>query len=186
MKLQILVSLVGAAVLMMAVGGCSTTSTTTTGAAGDLAKTPENRTPTAGPTSPPSTGSPSPTPAIGPAPILAGNITAISPKHGATVKQVDTRSPNAEQPRGVCADVNFTDLPENFQWFRMAFDGTEVTQKLVLIASSAQAPEDGRICYAPVEGFAVGRHSVAVSVQSPRDTTAPTRQIVSWVFDVVQ
>lgn len=178
--------MVGATVLLFAAAGCSTASTTTTAGAGDLAKTPQNTTLTPGPTTVPSSGSPSPTPEIGPAPLLAGNITAISPKHAAKVKQIDTRSPNPQQPRGVCADVNFTDLPENFQWFRMAFDGAEVTQKLVLIASSAQAPEDGRICYAPTEGFTVGRHSVAVSVQSPRDTTAPTRQIVSWVFDVVQ
>jgi hypothetical protein len=186
MKARYLIPSVAAAALLLLGGACSTASDKTAAGGADLARTPENTTPTAAPTAPPGSGSPSATPELGPAPLIAGNITAISPKYAAKVKQVDTRSPNPQQPRGVCADVNFTDLPENFQWFRMAFDNAEVTQKLVLIASSAQAPEDGRICYAPTEGFTVGRHTVAVSVQSPRDTSAPTRQIVSWAFDVVQ
>jgi hypothetical protein len=182
---RFILPMLAAAALLLLAGACSTTSNTTAAGAGDLAKTPQNTTPTAAPTKAGASGSPSPTPELGPAPLVAGNITAISPAHAAKVKQVETRSPNPKVPHGVCADVNFTDLPENFQWFRMAVDDAEVTQKLVLIASSIQAPEDGRICYAPVEGLTGGRHTVAISVQSPRDTSAPTRQIVSWAFDVV-
>ena len=157
---------------------CTSNSDTTALSGANLAKTPENRliTPTATPLAVSSTNEP--------APVLGGNITAISPQHGAKVKQAATLSPNPNQPHGVCAAVNFKDLPENFQWFRMVFDGEEVTQKLSLIAANAQA-QDGEICYAPEKGFSVGHHIAGVAVQSPRDPNAATRQIVQWSFDVV-
>ena len=120
-----------------------------------------------------------------PAPVLGGNVTAISPVHGATVRQITTTSPDPQNPHGVCAKVDFTDLPENFQWFRMVFDGQEVTSQLVLIAKSTEAPKDGSICYAPEKGFSVGHHIAGVAVESPRDPTASPRQIVQWSFDVV-
>jgi hypothetical protein len=120
-----------------------------------------------------------------PAPVLGGNITDITPVHGAKVRQASTTSPDPNNPRGACAKVNFTDLPENFQWFRMVFDGQEVTSQLVLIAASNNAPKDGTICFAPVKGFTVGHHIAGIAVQSPRDPNATTRQIVQWSFDVI-
>ncbi len=122
--------------------------------------------------------------ALGPAPVLGGNITAISPAHGAKVTQAQTRSPNPQNPQGLCAQVNFEGLPENAQWFRVAFDGVEVTEKLVWIVKSTTDPKDGRVCYSPAEGFSVGRHSVAIAVQDPRNASVPTRQVVAWKFDV--
>ncbi len=134
------------------------------------------------------TPTPSPTPdpdALGPAPALGGNITAITPAHGAQVKQASTRSPDPNNPHGLCVTVNFDGLPENFQWFRVAYDADEVTQKLVLIATTTVNPKDGRICYAPVEGFTPGVHSAAVVVQDPRNPQASTRQTVAWKFTVI-
>jgi hypothetical protein len=158
---------------------CGSNKDTTALSGANLAKTPENRltTPTATPLPLSSTNEP--------APVLGGNITAISPQHGAKVKQAATTSPDPNKPRGVCAAVNFKDLPENFQWFRMVFDGQEVTQQLSLVATTDVDPQNGEICYAPAKGFSIGHHIAGVAVQSPRDPNAETRQIVQWSFDVV-
>jgi len=130
-----------------------------------------------------------PTPAgtpgsFGPAPKLGGNIPKVSPAHGSTVTQASTRSPNPERPGGVCFEADFTDLPENSLWFRMALDDQEVTVKLTWVVASKDAPTGGRACYAPAEGIPVGRHTVAVAVQNPNSTREPTRQLVSWGFEV--
>ena len=120
---------------------------------------------------------------FGKAPVLDGNITRIAPGHGSTLAQPATRSPDPKRPNGACVEVTFADLPENIRWFRMAFDGAEVTTKMTWVAASADATE-GRGCYAPAEGFTPGRHYAAVSVQDPNNPAVKPRQVVGWEFDV--
>ncbi|MFN0094387.1 MAG: hypothetical protein ACKVVT_06375 [Dehalococcoidia bacterium] len=127
-----------------------------------------------------------PTPQIGPSPTLGNYIPTITPGNGQSVTQIDTRSPNPERPRGVCFEADFKDLPETGLWFRMAFDGVEVTEKLVWILSNRENPTGGRACYAPPEGFSVGRHAAAVSVRHPSNPNEPLRQVVAWVFEVTK
>ncbi|MFN0146961.1 MAG: hypothetical protein ACKVT1_10640 [Dehalococcoidia bacterium] len=141
----------------------------------------------AGQTAAATTGGTAPTPKPGDpfsrAPVLGGNITRVFPEHASTLAQTATRSPNPQRPNGACFEASFADLPENIQWFRMAFDGAEVTTKMTWVAASASATE-GRGCYAPEEGFAPGRHYVAVSVQDPNNPAVSPRQVVGWEFDV--
>lgn len=135
------------------------------------------------------TPAPSPTrdaSAFGPTPVLGGNILDITPKHASSVKQAATRSPNPNRPEGVCAKVDFKDLPDTGRWFRMALDETEVTTELTWIVSSNESPTGGIMCFAPEEGIPVGRHTAAVAVQDPNNPQAPTRQIVAWEFDVTE
>ncbi len=122
----------------------------------------------------------------GPAPKLGGNVTSISPAHAAQVKQASTRSPVADRPKGLCADVTFDGLPENGLWFRIAFDGKEVTTKLSWTVDNQAAPTKGRTCYAPAEGFTVGKHTAALSVQDPNNQAAASKQVVGWAFEVIQ
>lgn len=183
MNLRFLVLSAALPAVLLAAAACGGDSGSSTI---DSARTIAAKTPTSSVT--PDTPTPKPTidpEALGPPPVLGGNITKITPEHGARVKQAATRSPNPNNPGGICADVTFDGLPENAQWFRMAFDGDEVTQKLTWIVSSNVAPKDGRVCYAPAEGFKEGRHSVALAVQDPRNPQVPTRQIVAWKFDVI-
>jgi hypothetical protein len=182
MNVRALFAATAIAALLPLTAACATSGSKTTDSGGKLAQTPENRT-----VSPTKAGGPTPVVPddFGPAPVLGGNITVISPKHGQKVTQASTRSPNPKVPNGVCAEVNFTDLPENFQWFQMAVDDQRVTDKLTLVASTAVDPKDGKICYAPAEGLSVGKHTAAIAVQAPRDASVPTRQLVSWAFEVV-
>lgn len=134
--------------------------------------------------------SPTPTPTVdptgfGPPPALGGNVLAVRPEHAERIRQAETRSPNPTDPRGVCAEVSFADLPETGRWFHMAVDGELVTPELTWIVSSRESPEGGIMCYAPEEGLAVGRHDAAVSVVDPTDPNARPRQIVAWAFEVV-
>lgn len=122
---------------------------------------------------------------FGPAPTLGGNVLRISPAHSEKVKQAVTRTANPQRPSGLCAEVTFDGLPENAQWFRIAFDDKEVTSRLVWIITSQTNPKDGRVCYAPDDGFTVGKHLAAMSVQDPRNPTAPIKQVVSWAFEVI-
>lgn len=174
------VTTVSAAMLLLA-AACGDSGSKTADSGAKLAQTPANQTV-------PPTKAGSPTPAIpadfGPPPILGGNITKISPEHGQKVTQKSTQSPNPDRPGGICAEVNFKDLPENFQWFQMAVDDQRVTEKLTLVAASQNNPTDGKICYAPAAGLSVGKHSAAIAVQSPRDPSVPTRQVVAWAFEV--
>lgn len=121
---------------------------------------------------------------FGPAPTLGGNVRTISPAHAALVSQASTRTPNAGVPKGLCAEVTFDGLPENAQWFRLALDGKEVTTKLTWIVASKVDPKDGKVCYAPAEGFTIGKHSAALSVQDPRNPASPSKQVVGWAFEV--
>lgn len=125
----------------------------------------------------------------GTAPRLGGNITKISPTHGQKITQFDTRSPDPGRPRGLCIEADFKDLPEGegTLWFRVAFDGKEVTGSqgsVWIVASRDATTPGGRLCYAPVEGFPVGRHDAAISVQNPNNPGEPPRQIVAWKFEV--
>lgn len=147
----------------------------------------ETPSPTTGGTSPAPTtrpttaGSPG---AFGPAPNIGGFVLEVYPQHATTVAQAATRSPDPTRPNGVCAKVSFNGLEENAQWFRMAVDGLEVTPELTWIVATREDPKDGTMCYAPEEGLKPGRHYIAVSVQDPRNLTAPSRQVVAWEFDV--
>lgn len=122
---------------------------------------------------------------FGPAPTLGGNVLKISPGHAEKVKQAATRTTNPQRPVGLCAEVSFEGLPENAQWFRIAFDEKEVTSKLVWIVATQTNPKDGKVCYAPEEGFTVGKHSAAISVQDPRNALAASKQVVGWAFEVI-
>lgn len=123
---------------------------------------------------------------FGPEPELGGNILKITPAHATKVTQAATRSPNPQRPEGTCAQVSFDGLPDTGRWFRMAFDGAEVTTELTWIVSSNENPTGGIMCYAPEEGFKVGKHQVAVSVQDPNNIQARTKQIVGWSFEVTE
>ena len=133
---------------------------------------------------------PTPTPtrdpaAWGPEPVLGGNVTLVSPEHATSVPRASTAMAGEATPRGVCAEVNFADLPQSGQWFRMAVDGEEVTASSdVYWFLSAQDATEGTICYAPQAGLEPGRHTAAVSVQNPTNPAADPRQIVGWEFEV--
>ena len=119
----------------------------------------------------------------GPAPKMTANITDITPKHGIQVNQASTRQNKSTQLGGVCAKISFADPVQSIQWFRMVLDTTEVTAKLTVLVSSDQ--KTGTICYATDAGIPVGRHTAAVSVQDPSDTTGKILQLVGWAFEVV-
>jgi len=119
----------------------------------------------------------------GPAPKMTANITDITPKHGIQVNQASTRQSKSTQLGGVCAKISFADPVQSIQWFRMVLDTTEVTAKLTVLVSSDQ--KTGTICYATDAGIPVGRHTAAVSVQDPSDTTGKILQLVGWAFEVV-
>lgn len=123
---------------------------------------------------------------FGTGPRLGGNILEISPTHAQAVKQATTRSPNPQDPKGVCATVSFNGLPETGQWFRMAVDGIEVTDKLTWIVASREAPTGGKVCFAPAEGLTVGDHAIALSVQDPNNPNADERQLAAWKFAVTE
>jgi hypothetical protein len=140
--------------------------------------------PTAGAsTTPAATGTKRPTDPFGPAPKLGGSMDKISPEHASTVAQATTRSPNPQRPNGACAEVNFRTNAQDFRWFRMAFDGAEVTTKLTLVAP-AEDSDVGKVCYAPSGGFAVGRHQVALSVEDPDNVTRGPIELIAWEFNV--
>lgn len=121
---------------------------------------------------------------FGAAPTLGQNVVKIYPTHAATVKQAATR-PASPTSRGIlCADVSFEGLGNgNAQAFRMAYDGSEVTEKLQWFIQAA-LPATGTVCYQPAEGLAIGRHTAALSVSNPNDLTGAPKQVVAWAFDV--
>jgi len=129
-------------------------------------------------------GSPTAASAFGPAPVLGGNVLEVTPQHAATVPQASTRSPNPQQPRGICAKVSFEGLPQYGQWFRMALDGNEVTEELTWILPTQNNPTGGTVCFAPTEGLSVGEHATAISVQDPSNPSAASKQVVAWKFAV--
>lgn len=157
----------------------------------DPVATPTPTTTAATVTTPVSTGTAGAVPTIEAPVIPEGNIDAIKPEHGAKVRQADTRNPDPNNPaNGVCVQVNFEGLPENFQWVRMFFDDQEVTVSpdiLLIAPTTAQqsAPEGGSMCYMPPDGLSIGVHTVTVGIQNPRNPAEPTRQIVQWQFEVI-
>lgn len=131
---------------------------------------------------------------FGPAPVLGGNVKTLTPAHGTRVTQAATRTTNAKLPHGMCAEVSFDGLPETGQWFRLAFDGKEVTasKDVYWILSSSPSdpskitenPKGGKVCYAPADGFTIGIHQAAITVQNPRNPSEPTREAIGWAFEV--
>lgn len=180
MKTRLSLAASASAALLLLAASCGSTSTKTVSGGANLALTPANLTVTPVPTK---TATPLAS-EFGTAPVLGGNITKITPEHASKVTQASTRSPIQTKPGGICAEVNFKDLPENAQWFRMVLDDTEVTTKLTWIVASRENPQDGKVCYAPVEGLTPGRHTAAMAVQDPRNPSSTTRQIVAWAFEV--
>lgn len=122
---------------------------------------------------------------FGPAPRLGDWILDVYPIHASAIPQAETRTTNPNDPRGVCFEASFHDLPENARWFRMAVDGEEVTTQGIWIVESEVNPTGGTFCYDPPEGLEVGVHEAAVSVQNPSAPSQPTRQIVAWKFEVI-
>ncbi len=122
---------------------------------------------------------------FGPAPLLGGNITKITPEHAAKVPQSSTVTTNLGDPKGICAEVTFDGLPQYAQWFRMAVDGVEVTEQLLWIVPTREAPTRGKVCFTPEKGLAVGKHTAALAVQDPNNPLADSKQVVGWAFEVV-
>jgi hypothetical protein len=121
---------------------------------------------------------------FGPAPLLGGNITAIFPEHGKTVAAALTKSLVDGDGKGVCAKVTFEGLPQYAQWFRMAVDGVEVTEELLWIVPTREAPTNGTMCYTPKDGLSAGKHTAAIAVQDPNNPLAESKQVVGWAFEV--
>ncbi|MGI8925807.1 MAG: hypothetical protein ACR2HN_04075 [Tepidiformaceae bacterium] len=136
---------------------------------------------TATPTSPPVDTGP-----FGKAPLLGGNVTKVAPEYAQRIPQAATKPATTQSRAGVCAEVNFEGLTEgNAQWFRMAYDGKEVTVELTWFVTRTDELTDGVVCYAPTAGLAVGLHNAALTVRDPRSSTAPARQVIAWKFEVV-
>lgn len=112
-------------------------------------------------------------------------MTGLVPAHGSSISQASTRSPIATQPQPPCFLADFTDLPEQGQWFRMTLDGTEVTSNLTwVIAASPDSDTPPRACYATESGLAPGVHTLTVVVREPFDVNAEAVQSVNWSFEV--
>lgn len=138
----------------------------------------------------PGDGQPTPTPGststdgFGPAPTLGSAITQITPAHAAKVSVSSMK--NLPPGKGICFEADFGGLQESGQWFRMAVDANEVTTKLTWIVATNESPKGGTACFTPpADGLSVGMHTAAVSVQNPRNTAEPARQVVAWKFEVV-
>lgn len=186
MRMRPILAVLCAAVVLVGAAACGgSSSNKTINNAGDIAsKSPSasaaaNSTPTPAPSAVGEFGAP---------PVLGGNVTDVAPGWGKSVTQSATRSPQRGDPHGVCADISYAAPATNLLWFRMAVDGTEVTQKLIAIqhvaGPTATTAQTGSICYAPTDGLPAGIHSAAVSVQNPQDPQAPIVQTVSWKFRV--
>lgn len=136
---------------------------------------------------------PSATPAVpadgfGPAPVLGGNIVKITPEHAARVTRASTITTNNVNPKGVCVNVNFDNLPTYGQAFRFIVDEKDVTAggDTVWIVASTSAPKDGTLCYSPKGGLPIGKHTAAIGVQDSNNVNAPFKQVVAWAFEVTE
>ena len=123
--------------------------------------------------------------AFGPAPAMTANITTISPKHGSSISQNATRSPNPKLPGGACAEVSFTDPVQDVRWFHVSLDGVEITGTADFAAVIHTNGTTGTICDAPAAGFPVGRHTVRIFILDPNNMAAAPMQSVAWSFEVV-
>jgi hypothetical protein len=134
------------------------------------------------------TAAPTPDGGFGPAPTLGGNIVKVSPAHAASVSRASTITTNNQQPKGVCVDVTFDNLPQSGQSFRFIVDEKDVTAggDTVWIVPSNTAPKNGTICYSPKNGLTAGKHTAAIGVQDPNQLNAPFRQVVAWAFQVTE
>jgi hypothetical protein len=122
----------------------------------------------------------------GQAPTFGKNITGVTPANGDSVTQAETAFANLGNPGNLCVQANFADMPANEGplWYRMVVDDAEVTAQLTWIVRTQDNPTEGRVCYAPDEGIEPGRHEVSVAVQNPNNVNEPTRELVSWRFEV--
>jgi len=116
-------------------------------------------------------------PAPPPPAVSSRNIPRVSPADGGTVTRASTVPKAIDQPGGVCAEVTFDGLTQNFRAFRMALDGTDVTPQLAIFAG-------GQMCLAEPGGVPPGRHTARVEVVDSADATGKPTQTVSWSFDV--
>ena len=124
---------------------------------------------------------------FGDPPTFDGYVVGVSPGHGETVTQEETRTEDESEPGGVCADVEFGGEATG-NWFRMAVDGEEVTQQTIwdlTAADDPQAPDAGTLCFDPPEGLPPGTVDAAVSVQDPANFDQEPQEVVSWTFEVV-
>jgi hypothetical protein len=121
---------------------------------------------------------------FGPAPTLGQWVVDIFPTHASVVPQRLTRTVDPGDPRGVCFEASFTDLPESALWFRMAVDAEDVTVRGIWIVDRETNPTRGKFCFDPPAGLEPGIHTAAVAVQAPDGASEP-RQIVQWAFEVV-
>jgi hypothetical protein len=121
---------------------------------------------------------------FGPAPVLGQWVTDIFPTHASVVPRSLTQTVDPGNPRGVCFEADFTGLPENALWFRMAVDEEEVTTQGIWVVDSETNPTRGKFCYDPPEGLEPGVHTAAVAVQAPDGVSDP-RETVAWAFEVV-
>lgn len=125
---------------------------------------------------------------FGAPPAMTEHITKVTPAHADTVQRRATgRGPDPLLPGGICAEVNYKDVPENNQWFHMAVDGKIVTQELDLFLIGTDAePEGATMCYAPDGGLEPGVHDAAVVMRDPRNLSGTPRELVAWKFEVIE
>ncbi|MGE3076956.1 MAG: helix-turn-helix transcriptional regulator [Dehalococcoidia bacterium] len=109
-------------------------------------------------------------------------VVAVTPGDGTEVSQASTRSSEPGDVNGACAAIRFVSQAVNGQWFRLWLDGTEVTHQSTWVLPGTQ-PEEGKLCYAPEEGFAVGTHSARLEIGDPAGGSPPPGE-TSWSFVV--
>lgn len=107
---------------------------------------------------------------VQPSPTASPTVTATlfitgRPAGGAVVSQADTRTSGPADTRGVCAIVSFTSRAPDARWYRMTFDGTDVTSRLTWVRQPDMTGGEG--CYAPAEGFEPGEHAVEIILANP-------------------
>ncbi|MGE0601999.1 MAG: helix-turn-helix transcriptional regulator [Dehalococcoidia bacterium] len=109
-------------------------------------------------------------------------VVVVTPGDGTEVSQASTRSSEPGDINGACAAIRFVSPAVNGQWFRLWLDGTEVTDQSTWVLPGTQ-PEEGKLCYAPEEGFAVGTHSARLEIGDPAGGSPPPGE-TSWSFVV--
>lgn len=103
------------------------------------------------------------------------------PAGGAVLRQADTRTTDPARPRGVCASIRFSSGAPDARWYRMTFDGMDVTNRLTWVVLRDQS--GGEMCYAPEVGFEPGAHSVEVVVRDPQGSSGMLKAV--WDFTVL-
>ncbi|MBI5948381.1 MAG: helix-turn-helix transcriptional regulator [Chloroflexi bacterium] len=125
----------------------------------------------------------SPTAAVTPAEAWSPNILLVSPADGSTVAWASMVPAGVTDPVGVCAEVTFDGLTDNFRAFRMTLDGEDVTPRLMLLMIGSQ-PTKGVLCLTQAGGIPPGHYTARVQVVEPAGAAGPPSQTVTWSFDV--